>query len=294
VVLLVVVLGALFLPVAPASAIAGTPTLTVTPNAGLVDGQAVSVAVTDFPADTPIGIVECPASATDPQQCGIMVPATTTTDGSGAALLMYSVTRVIFTYELGRVDCAQTACVIGGGAFGPRLVSATAPVGFIDTPLPPPSFSITLQPAHFLKRPGAFNDATLRARLTCDVTASVSVTFNIAQQVIGGGTTTASNTFVYPCTPGVDRDVFSDYLSVFSPGDAHASVSASVGGRAVGADAGTVTLQSWDETIDALNAALAGPNGDAVRAKLIDDLEWRFTYNPNFASEFCRAIHCLG
>ena len=115
VVLLVVVLGALFLPVAPASAIAGTPTVTVTPNAGLVDGQAVSVAVTDFPANTLIGIVECPASATDQQQCGIMVPSTTTTDGSGAALLMYSVARVIFTSELGRVDCAANGVCDRGG-----------------------------------------------------------------------------------------------------------------------------------------------------------------------------------
>ena len=184
--------------------------------------------------------------------------------------------------------------MIGVGTASGPFVSATAPVGFIDTPLPPPSFSITLQPPHFLKAPGAFGDATLRARLTCEVTASVSVRFNIAQQVSGGGSTIATSTFVYPCTPGVDRDVFSDYMSAFSPGDAEASVRASVDGRTVGADAGTVTLQSWDETIEALNAALAGPNGDAVRAKLFDDLMWRFTYNPNFASDFCRAIHCLG
>jgi hypothetical protein len=295
IVLLVVVLVALFLPQAPAAAISGTPTVTVNPNAGLVDGQAVSVAVTDFPANTLIGVVECPATATKPEQCGSMVPVTTTTDGSGAASLTYSVTRVIFTRELGRVDCAQTACVIGAGtAFGP-FVSATAAVGFLDTPLPPPPLSITLQVPHFLDQPGAFGRATLRARLTCDVTASVMVSFSIAQQFVGdGGITTAGSSFTYPCTPGVDIDVFSDYLSAFSPGDAEASVRASVGGRTVGADAGTVTLQSWDETIEALNAALAGPDGDAVRAKLIDDLKWRFTYNPYFASLFCQAIHCLG
>jgi hypothetical protein len=294
VVLLVAVLGALFLPVAPASAISGTPSVTVAPNAGLADGQAVSVAVTDFPTNTLIGIVECPASATDPQQCGLMVPVTTTTDGSGAARLTYLVTRVIFTYELGRVDCAQTACVIGVGTGSGPFVSATAPVGFIDTPLPPPSFSITLQPPHFLNTPGAFSDATLRARLTCDLAASVEVLFFISQESSPDHFTTATSTFVYPCTPGVNRDVFSDNVSAFSPGDAEVSVRAVVSGRTIGADAGTVTLQSWDETIEALNAALAGPNGDAVRAKLFDDLVWRFTYNPNFASDFCRAIHCLG
>jgi hypothetical protein len=49
-------------------------------------------------------------------------------------------------------------------------------------------------------------------------------------------------------------------------------------------------VQSWDETIAGLNAALAGPDGDQVLADLIAAIHWRIAYNPSFRQAFYRAI----
>ena len=192
---------------------------------------------------------------------------------------------MISTSVFGVIDCADTACVIAAGTFDESVV-ATAAVEFINTPLPPLPFSIALEGAHFLDASGL---ATLGARLTCDVSASVVVQFRIDQQSSGGGRTIAGSSFTYPCTPGVDIHVFSDYLAAFSPGDARVLIKATVGSD-VASDFATVTLQTWEETIDALTAALAGPDGDQVLADLIEAIYWRVTYNPQFRQAFFRAI----
>ena len=253
-VLFVVVLAALFLPQAGAAAIGGTPAVTVNPNAGLADGQPVSVVVTDFPANTGIGIVECPATATPSQdECELGVPPTATTDGSGAVSLTYSARRVIFTRQLGRVDCAQAACVLAvGTAVGP-FVSATAPVGFVDTQLPPPPFSLTLEGPHFLNG----HMATIGARLTCDRTASVHVVAELSQPPSGDMQTVGASDYDYACAAGADLHIFTDYIRGFQAGDAYAVVwlSVGVGGPAVAAAVGTVTLQSDADTAAALRAA---------------------------------------
>jgi hypothetical protein len=281
-------IAGLLVPGGPASAGAATPMVTVDPDTGLADRQAVSVTVTDFPADQNVFVLECPATATTGSECGVGTLTRAETEASGTVTLDFTVERVIFTNQLGVIDCAETACVIAAGTFDEAVV-ATAPLGFDDAPLPPAPFTIAFTEPHFLTGSGSFGLATLRARLTCNVTASVSVRFHIAQSVGGGGTTTASSSFTYPCTPGADTEVFSDHLAAFTAGSAQALVAASTDDHVSG-EVDTVTLQSASATLAALNAALNGPGGAAVRAELLDAIDWRITYNPEFRRYLYRAI----
>jgi hypothetical protein len=287
--LVALMLAVFALPAAPAEAVNGTPTVTVSPNTGLVDGQEVSVELTDFPPNTVTAIVQCvdgPGSLD--LRCGIgATPGVAMdTDASGAVTFTYAVRRIIFTFGGGRFDCAQTSCVIVGGTGpygGPHIDATSAPLGFVDTQLPPPEFSIAVEGPHFFNG----DQATVGARLTCDRDETVLVVFHIDQETNNTDFTFGTE---FPCTAGSDLHVFSEYFPNYEPGAARVFAGVYVNGDYVVADAETVTLQSAADTLAALQAALAGPDGDAVYAKLIADFAWRLTYNSSFAAAFARAL----
>jgi hypothetical protein len=126
----------------PASA---EPTITVSPDTGLVDGQIVTVTAGGFTPGSTIASGQCPASAvgvTDPFElqriCG-SVATWREVDGTGTTQFEMPVLRELPD----GVDCAIDACIIlVGDAFagGPYVHAA---ISMVDEPVVPAEVTVT-------------------------------------------------------------------------------------------------------------------------------------------------------
>ena len=118
----------------PAGAIG--PTLTVTPNSGLTDGQVVTVAGSGFTiAPDVIGTVECSlgAVAPYPPMCDGSTLSVFLWNGPGSNYSTpYTVQRHITTADAGAIDCAvpNTCEILSGGAYPNTSELASAPINF--------------------------------------------------------------------------------------------------------------------------------------------------------------------
>jgi hypothetical protein len=129
-----------------------TPTLTVTPDANLADGDVVTLVGSDFTETGQVGFCQgIVGAAPSPSNCDGW-PSTSrigfaNVNESGEFSAQYTVRRFISSSGIGTVDCAQPSagCVIGAanlsGGFSIVGPGATVPLTF--TPLPPPSVTVT-------------------------------------------------------------------------------------------------------------------------------------------------------
>lgn len=93
--------------------------ITVTPDTGLADGEAVTVGGSQFPPNRSLGVVMCAASATGGggvNHCDIGQFGSVTTDAEGSFTTTFTARRFISTQSLGPVDCFTTDCIIAAGA----------------------------------------------------------------------------------------------------------------------------------------------------------------------------------
>ena len=261
------------------------PSVVVSPSTDLVDGQIVSVEASGFPTNTSFGVVECQAGATTSRDCDLETVAVRFSDASGQLTTDYATSRVIFTESLGRLDCANDACVLVV-ATADEAVVAVAPISFQNTPLPPSPVEIQLEDPHNQEAPD-IGGTTLLARMSCATTADVTVRFRLRQTNSLGGTTTGSSTITVPCTSGSEVLLFSDLLFGFEAGAAEVAVFAGIP-QTVDAVAGPITIQPHAVVLAALQERLAS-DPDAL-AELFAAIEWRLTYNPEFRTRFFRAI----
>lgn len=116
------------------------PTLTVTPDTELVDGQTVEVTGAAFTPGDEVFLVQCPAGTTGfdvATYCRLH--ATRTADDSGRFSMFMAVTS-----EVGSVDCAASpgACTVAAVDISPMSVVAAAPIAFADGQTTPPSISV--------------------------------------------------------------------------------------------------------------------------------------------------------
>ena len=127
---------------APPSAAQTSPVVTVTPHAGLVDGESVTLAGTGFEPNSTVQY--CEGVLTEPfNQNDCPFTFLTTSDETGAFSVQVTAFRFI-TFGIGTVDCAQPSgdCgFIAGNFIGLTLFGASAPITF--TPQPPSSFTVT-------------------------------------------------------------------------------------------------------------------------------------------------------
>lgn len=92
------------------TAFAASPTLSVTPAAGLSDGQAVSVTASGFPANESVTVLQCVNSESE-IACDTANQGTSTTDDTGAATTGYTVhsgfdgVNPLTGAPSGQVDC---------------------------------------------------------------------------------------------------------------------------------------------------------------------------------------------
>ena len=137
--------GSLLLGVPEAGA-AG-PSITVSPSAGLIDGQTVTVSGTGFTVGAPTLLVldECANVASpDINDCststGVFSPYISEPDNF---VQTYTVSRFITTTNQGSLDCAApNACAVVAWLGYIGYQQATAPISFSSSGTPVPNFRI--------------------------------------------------------------------------------------------------------------------------------------------------------
>jgi len=145
----VVVLAAVFalggFGPAGAAGAASAASASVTPAAGLLDGQSVTVTGAGFDPDAQVGLAECLTGMVGTAECDLAGDRFVTTDASGSFSSAFRVTRVI-TVGGSLTDCATAgACVLGLEETADAAVTATVALSFADVPIVAPT--VTVSPA---------------------------------------------------------------------------------------------------------------------------------------------------
>jgi len=157
---------------------------------------------------------------------------------------------------------------------------------FQTTAVTSPQASPPVEKAGFIQNSGGTKGwANIRADLRCTVSATVNIRFHLVQKRVVADDASLN----YPCTPGAQARIFSDFLGAFSPGSAKVVVTTTALGQSK-TTSGTVSLASWSLTISHLRTALSGSKGNAVAAQLKADLAWRSQYNPKFHTVWIAAL----
>jgi hypothetical protein len=121
--------------------------ITATPSSDLLDGQSVTLAVTDFPSNAGFGYGQCRANPTSKNDCAAYSIGLTTP--AGTAGLMLRVFRSFSTTTGEFVSCeAPGSCVVGASTSEQLNANAVfAPISFRDVgPVTPPQYSIAITP----------------------------------------------------------------------------------------------------------------------------------------------------
>ncbi len=115
----------------PAVALSG-PTITITPDTGLVDGQVVTVTGEGFEPNALLEIFECQATPVDESVCDGLNAYFIDTDGDGRISYEFPVDARILDRWGGPFDCrtAPRACAIGVGFLVDYDEAAVAPLTF--------------------------------------------------------------------------------------------------------------------------------------------------------------------
>jgi hypothetical protein len=147
---------------------------------------------------------------------------------------------------------------------------------------PSQTFSVALAPPQFISTGGGggFGPASIRLRLQCQTATTVTLHFRLEQ-----AHTATQSKLTYACPEGTDRTVFSDFMYTFHPGGATLNVTATESGHSVSSSR-RVTLRSSPATRAQLRNAIRRPNGEAVRAALMDDIRWRLANDPLYREDF--------
>ena len=123
------------------------PSITVTPDTDLLNGDTVTVAGTGFEPNYPVSVSQCPAGASQGPGCGFGPGSFVETDDTGAFSFDLVVDRILYD-ATSSVDCADPgACVVTVIDFFDGSTATSAPIQFDpNAPLPPPP-SVSIDPA---------------------------------------------------------------------------------------------------------------------------------------------------
>jgi hypothetical protein len=162
--------------VVPASADA--PTVSVTPNKQLADGQTVNVTASGFAANATVAVVECPTTTVSPDACDLDTVNFAQADSTGA----FS----DFPFVVARVLSDGTDCALNGGCYvGTQDAVNLGPTGAalikFDPSIPP--FTLTAR----VDKTDTVNDkgvVTLKGTIHCSGQgAEVDVQVDVRQIV---------------------------------------------------------------------------------------------------------------
>jgi hypothetical protein len=176
------------------------PTVTVTPDTALVDGQSVVVKAAHFTAGASVYIQECPTTA-PPVSCQSQVSQTAVVDGTGHTNTTVTVARLVGTPPYGAgVDCAVApgCSLIVTNPASAALQSVAVPLTFNPAVPPLPALKLAVKTA---------STATLVAgevHVHGTVSCNRAVSVNLFVQVSQGSAFSAMNGLV-PCSGNGSR-----------------------------------------------------------------------------------------
>lgn len=129
--------------VARAADLAGRPTLTVTPDAGLADGQQVDVSGDGFDGGSLVSLVQCAAAPEGNQACDLGTEDPAVVGDDGSITRTYPVAAVIETVRGDRVDCRRRgACELAAIQDDTERALAALVFEADATLLPPPVITV--------------------------------------------------------------------------------------------------------------------------------------------------------
>jgi hypothetical protein len=112
------------------------PTVTVAPDAGLVDGQSVTVRGAGYSPNAPVGIIQCRAPAEGFDDCSGETASSFSADGSGGFVRQHEVTRILEFGNGVEHDCAiPDSCFLVSVYIHGFQGRAAAPLHFADVPV---------------------------------------------------------------------------------------------------------------------------------------------------------------
>jgi hypothetical protein len=127
-----------------ATASAAGPSITVTPNTGLVAGQAVAITGSGFMDNEAVYALQCTAAAASEADCDLSTATPGTTSATGTLSMNFSViTGAIATTTCGTSSTDLANCSIVVGAQPPATDQALATITFA---LPSPTTTTTAPP----------------------------------------------------------------------------------------------------------------------------------------------------
>ncbi|HMD46287.1 MAG TPA: neocarzinostatin apoprotein domain-containing protein [Acidimicrobiales bacterium] len=174
------------LPVAPVSAAGrhsspGGPQVTISPAAGLADGQVIQVTGSHFSGRVPIGLVECLTGATGPSTCDLSNTVEVRSSGSGKFSTTFIVSRLI-TVNGVTTDCVTPgACILGVGNVFDYAEAVGVPLAFDPSlPLAPPlQIGATVSPTNTVYNNRGI--VALTGTVTCNRPAQVQLNVTLRQ-----------------------------------------------------------------------------------------------------------------
>ena len=120
------------------------PVLTMTPSAGLHDGEVVALSGSGFTPGEQVALLECRTGPVDDAGGNCDITATlkyATVDAAGEVHTTFTIRRHITTHNFGAVDCATdpNGCNLGwGGTSDLQFERGNVPLAFAPDPTAPP------------------------------------------------------------------------------------------------------------------------------------------------------------
>ena len=159
------------------------PLVSVTPNAGLLDADQVSVSASGYTPDALLAVIECTTAATSQDDCDLSTVAFANADGSGNLSTTYAVFREIFpATNPDGLDCAPSNCLLVVANISDQTEATGAQLSFDPTIPLPPHLEITAT----IDRAGSFDHAgnvTISGTITCNIPADVELYVSLTQRV---------------------------------------------------------------------------------------------------------------
>jgi hypothetical protein len=176
----VITVSALFGVALVASPASAAPTVSVTPNAALLDGDAVTVSASGFTAGAPLAIIECTNGFASVNDCDLSTASFPQADNNGNLSVSYNVFRVISTPNTPSTDCAPANCSLLVANINDQTEVGAQVLNFDASVPPPPHLTITATVTG-----GSFDkagDVVVTGTLDCSLPADVQLQGDATQR----------------------------------------------------------------------------------------------------------------
>jgi hypothetical protein len=176
----VVTVSALIAVALAASPASAAPTVGVSPNTALHDGDSVTVTASGFSPNAGLAILECTNGFASVNDCDLTTASFPVADNNGNLSASYNVFRVISTPNTPSTDCAPANCSLLVANINDQTEVGSQVLNFDASVPPPPQLTITATVAG-----GSFDkagDVVVTGTLDCSLPADVDLQGDATQR----------------------------------------------------------------------------------------------------------------